>query len=82
MRNVIAVAPGLVDSEMTRGTKDEQCEPIVQRNALKRLVEVEDGADAVEFPLSHEAKKGSRARHARQRFCWEMWAEGRRSNDF
>ena len=26
--------------------------------------------------------KGSRARHTRQRFCWEMWAESRRSNDF
>jgi hypothetical protein len=42
MRNVIAVAPGLVDTEMTRGAKGEQCEPIGQRNALKRLVEVED----------------------------------------
>ena len=30
MRNVIAVALGLVDTEMTRGTKDEQCELIVQ----------------------------------------------------
>jgi NAD(P)-dependent dehydrogenase (short-subunit alcohol dehydrogenase family) len=56
MRNVIAVAPGLVDREMKRGTKGEQCEPIVQRNALKRLVEVEDEAGTVEFPLSHEAK--------------------------
>ncbi len=55
MRNVIGVAPGLVDSEMTRGTKGEQCEPIVQRNALKRPVEVEDEADAMELPLSHEA---------------------------
>ena len=60
MRNVIAVAPGLVDTEMTRGAKGEQCEPIGQRNALKRLVEVED----------------------RRRFCWEMRAESRRSNDF
>jgi 3-oxoacyl-[acyl-carrier protein] reductase len=56
MGNVIAVAPGLVDTEMTRGTKDEQREPIVRRNAPKRLVEVEDEADAVEFLLSHEAK--------------------------
>ena len=37
MRNVIAVALGLVDTEMTRGTKDEQCEPIVQcRRGLKQ----------------------------------------------
>ena len=41
---------------MTRGTKDEQCEPIVRRNALKRRVEVEDEADAVEFLLSFAAK--------------------------
>ena len=56
MRNVITVAPGLVDIEIRRGTKDEQREPIVRRNALKRRVEVEDEADAVKFLLSHEAK--------------------------
>ena len=32
MRNVIAVVPGLVDTEMARGTKGEHCEPIVLRN--------------------------------------------------
>jgi 3-oxoacyl-[acyl-carrier protein] reductase len=35
---------------------DEQREQIVRRSALKRLVEVEDVANAVEFLLGHRAK--------------------------
>jgi NAD(P)-dependent dehydrogenase (short-subunit alcohol dehydrogenase family) len=54
--NVNAVAPGFVDTEMTRDLKDEQREQIVRRSALKRLVEVEDVANAVEFLLSDRAK--------------------------
>jgi 3-oxoacyl-[acyl-carrier protein] reductase len=53
---VNAVAPGFVDTEMTRGMKDEQREQIVRRSALKRLVEVEDVANAVDFLLSDGAK--------------------------
>jgi 3-oxoacyl-[acyl-carrier protein] reductase len=53
---VNAVAPGFVDTEMTRGMKDEQREQIVRRSALKRLVDVEDVANAVEFLLSDGAK--------------------------
>jgi 3-oxoacyl-[acyl-carrier protein] reductase len=53
---VNAVAPGFVDTEMTRGMTDEQREQIVRRSALKRLVEVEDVANAVEFLPSHGAK--------------------------
>jgi 3-oxoacyl-[acyl-carrier protein] reductase len=53
---VNAVAPGFVDTDMTRGMKDEQREQIVRRSALKRLVEVEDVANAVEFLLSDGAK--------------------------
>ena len=53
---VNAVAPGFVDTEMTRGLKDEQREQIVRRSALKRLVDVEDVANAVEFLLSDRAK--------------------------
>jgi 3-oxoacyl-[acyl-carrier protein] reductase len=41
---------------MTRGMKEEQREQIVRRSALKRLVEVEDVANAVEFLLSDGAK--------------------------
>jgi len=53
---VNAVAPGFVDTEMTQGLKDEQREQIVRRSALRRLVEVEDVASAVEFLLSDGAK--------------------------
>jgi 3-oxoacyl-[acyl-carrier protein] reductase len=35
---------------------DEQREQIVRRSALKRLVEVEDVANAVEFLLGQRAK--------------------------
>jgi 3-oxoacyl-[acyl-carrier protein] reductase len=53
---VNAVAPGFVDTEMTQGLKDEQREQIVRRSALRRLVEVDDVAGAVEFLLSDGAK--------------------------
>ena len=57
---VNAVAPGFVDTEMTRGMKDEQREQIVRRSALKRLVEVEDVANAVEFLLGHRSEEHHR----------------------
>jgi 3-oxoacyl-[acyl-carrier protein] reductase len=53
---VNAVAPGFVDTDMTQGLKDEQREQIVRRSALRRLVEVDDVASAVEFLLSDGAK--------------------------
>jgi 3-oxoacyl-[acyl-carrier protein] reductase len=54
--NVNAVAPGFVDTEMTRTLTDEHREQIVRRSALRRLVEIEDVANAVEFLLSDRAK--------------------------
>lgn len=54
--NVNAVAPGFVDTEMTQGLKDEQRQKIVRRSALKRLAEVEDIANAVEFLLGCRSK--------------------------
>jgi 3-oxoacyl-[acyl-carrier protein] reductase len=53
---VNAVAPGFVDTEMTRTLTEEAREQIVRRSALKRLVEVDDVANAVEFLLSDRAK--------------------------
>jgi 3-oxoacyl-[acyl-carrier protein] reductase len=53
---VNAVAPGFISTEMTRGMTDQQHEQIVRRSALKRLIEVEDVADAVEFLLGDRAK--------------------------
>ncbi len=54
--NVNAVAPGLVDTEMAEGLRAEQREQIVRRSALKRLVEVDDVANAVEFLMSDRSK--------------------------
>jgi 3-oxoacyl-[acyl-carrier protein] reductase len=53
---VNAVAPGFVDTEMTRGLTKEHREQIVRRSALRRLVEVDDVAAAVEYLLSDGAK--------------------------
>jgi 3-oxoacyl-[acyl-carrier protein] reductase len=54
--NVNAVAPGFVDTEMTQGLGQEQREKIVRRSALRRLAEVEDVANAVEFLLGCKSK--------------------------
>jgi 3-oxoacyl-[acyl-carrier protein] reductase len=54
--NVNSVAPGVVETDMTHGLKDEQRKQIVGRSALRRLAEVDDVANAVEFLLSDRAK--------------------------
>jgi 3-oxoacyl-[acyl-carrier protein] reductase len=54
--NVNSVAPGFVQTDLTHGLKDEQRERIERRSALKRLVDVEDVANAVEYLLSDKAK--------------------------
>jgi 3-oxoacyl-[acyl-carrier protein] reductase len=54
--NVNAVAPGFVETEMTRGLTTELREQIERRSALKRLVDVDDVADAVEFLMSDRSK--------------------------
>ncbi len=53
---VNAVAPGFVDTEMTKELTEEHREQIVRRSALRRLVEVEDVAAAVEYLLSEGAR--------------------------
>jgi 3-oxoacyl-[acyl-carrier protein] reductase len=53
---VNAVAPGFVDTEMTRGLTEEHREQIVRRSALRRLVEVDDVGAAVEYLLSDGAR--------------------------
>jgi 3-oxoacyl-[acyl-carrier protein] reductase len=53
---VNAIAPGFVDTEMTRTLTPEHRDQIVRRSALHRLVEVEDVANAVEYLLSDRAK--------------------------
>ena len=54
--NVNAVAPGFVSTEMTQGLTTEQRQKIERRSALKRLVEADDVADAVQFLLSDQSK--------------------------
>jgi 3-oxoacyl-[acyl-carrier protein] reductase len=54
--NVNAVAPGFLDTEMTQGLADEQRQQVARRSALRRLVDVDDVADAVEFLMGEKAR--------------------------
>jgi 3-oxoacyl-[acyl-carrier protein] reductase len=54
--NVNAVAPGFVDTDMTESLGGQHRDQIVRRSALRRLVEVEDIANAVEYLLDDKAK--------------------------
>jgi 3-oxoacyl-[acyl-carrier protein] reductase len=53
---VNAVAPGILDTDMTHALTDQQRAQIVRRSALHRLAEVGDVADTVEFLLSDKAR--------------------------
>lgn len=53
---VNAVAPGFIDTEMTKGLTEEHREQIVRRSALRRLADVNDVAAAVEYLLSDGAR--------------------------
>ena len=54
--NVNAVAPGFMDTEMTRGMEVERRNQIERRSALKRFPEVGDVAGAVEYLLGEKAR--------------------------
>jgi 3-oxoacyl-[acyl-carrier protein] reductase len=54
--NVNAVAPGFVSTEMTQGMTEESRAQIARRSALKRMVDVDDVANAVDFLMSERAK--------------------------
>jgi 3-oxoacyl-[acyl-carrier protein] reductase len=53
---VNAVAPGFVDTEMTRELDARQREQIIRRSALRRMPEPTDVAATVRFLLSEEAR--------------------------
>jgi 3-oxoacyl-[acyl-carrier protein] reductase len=53
---VNAVAPGVLETDMTHALTDENRQQIARRSALDRLAEVEDVANAVEFLLSDKAR--------------------------
>jgi len=50
------VAPGFVDTAMTEGLDGGQREHIARRSALKRLAEVDDVGEAVNFLMSDAAR--------------------------
>ena len=54
--NVNAVAPGFMETDMTQGLDEEQREQVARRSALRRLPDVDDVANAVEFLLGDKAK--------------------------
>jgi 3-oxoacyl-[acyl-carrier protein] reductase len=54
--NVNAVAPGFLDTEMTHGLAGEQRQQVIRRSAMRRMAEVEDVANAVEYLLSDKAR--------------------------
>jgi 3-oxoacyl-[acyl-carrier protein] reductase len=53
---VNAVAPGFIDTDMTRGLDDAEREKVARRSALGRLAESQDVASAVEFLLGDGAR--------------------------
>lgn len=53
---VNAVAPGFADTDLTRGTSQEQMQQIIRRSALQRLTDIDDVANAVEFLLGSKSK--------------------------
>src|SRR6266850_2164879 len=54
--NVNSVAPGFLQTEMTKGLDGEQLEKIARRSALRSLAAVEDVANAVEFLLGDKSQ--------------------------
>jgi 3-oxoacyl-[acyl-carrier protein] reductase len=53
---VNAVAPGFMETEMTQSMTSDQRGKIASRSALRRLVEVEDVANAVSYLMSDAAR--------------------------
>lgn len=54
--NVNAVAPGFLDTDMTQRLDGESRQQVARRSALRRLPDVADAADAVEFLLGPKAR--------------------------
>ena len=51
-----AVAPGLVETDMTSNVDGAQRATVARRSALKRLPDIEDVAHAVSYLLSAKAR--------------------------
>jgi 3-oxoacyl-[acyl-carrier protein] reductase len=50
------VAPGFIDTDLTQGMTAEETGKIIRRSALRRMAEIGDVADAVDFLMSDKAK--------------------------
>jgi 3-oxoacyl-[acyl-carrier protein] reductase len=57
--NVNAVAPGFLDTDMTHGLTGGLRQQVLRRSALRRLADVDDVANAVEFLISDKARNVS-----------------------
>ncbi|HEY3790749.1 MAG TPA: SDR family NAD(P)-dependent oxidoreductase [Bradyrhizobium sp.] len=53
---VNAVAPGFVDTEMTASLQDDHRSVIARRSALRRMPEISDIANAVEFLMGEKSR--------------------------
>ena len=51
-----AVAPGFIETEMTRGLGEEDKKRVAQRSALRRLAQPEDVAGAVKFLMGESGR--------------------------
>jgi 3-oxoacyl-[acyl-carrier protein] reductase len=54
--NVNAIAPGFLETDMTKGLEGGRREEVARRSALRRFPDVEDVADAIEFLLGAKSK--------------------------
>jgi 3-oxoacyl-[acyl-carrier protein] reductase len=54
--NVNAIAPGFMDTDMTKSIAGDDRDKIAHRSALRRLADVEDVAGTIEFLLGPKAK--------------------------
>jgi 3-oxoacyl-[acyl-carrier protein] reductase len=54
--NVNAVAPGFVSTDMTQSLTEENRQQIARRSALKRMVDVDDVANAVDFLMGEGSR--------------------------
>jgi len=54
--NVNAIAPGFMETDMTRGVDSDLRKEVARRSALRRFPAVEDVAEAVEFLLGAKAR--------------------------
>lgn len=54
--NVNSIAPGFIDTDLTHGLTDRQRQQIIRRSALRRLADIDDVVNGVEYLLGELAK--------------------------